>query len=209
MGKRKKKGWQDSKPYSRSRMQVWQTFLSFAHVWHISVFLYRIPAPGCQRKIVNGRLHVYHFHIFIFQFPQSIFPISPISCPRVLENRGREESKRGRYLALLSVILLCLEREKGEEEERVSSISSKARKVERQGLPSSHTDYRQGMSHTAPGSPAEQTDTRERDRHRNRQRDRERERLIDERRNRVHGVVSTYRVLPSLLVHIILDLRHP
>ena len=114
-------------------MQVWQTFLSFAHVWHISVFLYRIPAPGCQRKIVNGRLHVYHFHIFIFQFPQSIFPISPISCPRVLENRGREESKRGRYLALLSVILLCLEREKGEEEERVSSISSKARKVERQG----------------------------------------------------------------------------
>jgi len=40
-------------------MHVWQTFLSLAHVWQISVFLKRMPLPGHQRKTVNGRVQIY------------------------------------------------------------------------------------------------------------------------------------------------------
>ena len=43
----------------KSSRQVWQTPLIFAHVVHTSVFLNRAPAPGFQRKTVNGRLQIY------------------------------------------------------------------------------------------------------------------------------------------------------
>jgi len=42
-------------PNSRSRRQVWQTFLSLAQIWQTSVFLNRALAPGLQRKTVKGR----------------------------------------------------------------------------------------------------------------------------------------------------------
>jgi hypothetical protein len=42
----------------RSSRHVWQTFLIFAHVVQISVFLNRAPAPGFQRKTVKGRVQI-------------------------------------------------------------------------------------------------------------------------------------------------------
>ena len=47
-------------PYSRSRRHVWQTFLILLHVWHTSVFLNRMRAPGHQRKMVKGRSQILH-----------------------------------------------------------------------------------------------------------------------------------------------------
>jgi hypothetical protein len=41
-------------------MQVWQTFLTLAHVGHSSVFLYRPSGPAFHRNTVNGRSHVLH-----------------------------------------------------------------------------------------------------------------------------------------------------
>lgn len=41
-------------------MHVWQTFLTLAHVVQTSVFLKRDPAPGFQRKTVNGRVQILH-----------------------------------------------------------------------------------------------------------------------------------------------------
>jgi hypothetical protein len=48
------------RPYSRSSRQVWHTPLILEHVVQISVFLNRPPAPGFQRKTVNGRLQILH-----------------------------------------------------------------------------------------------------------------------------------------------------
>lgn len=46
-------------PYCRSNTQVWHTFFNFAHIWQISVFLYRILVPGSQRNTVNGLEQIY------------------------------------------------------------------------------------------------------------------------------------------------------
>ena len=45
-------------PYCRSRIHVWHTFLTLAHVGQTSVFLYRASEPGRQRKITNGRSQI-------------------------------------------------------------------------------------------------------------------------------------------------------
>ena len=47
-------------PYSRSKIHVWHTFLSFAHVWQTSVFLNLAPLPGHHRNTVNGRVQILH-----------------------------------------------------------------------------------------------------------------------------------------------------
>src|SRR6266571_1373741 len=46
--------------YSRSRRHVWHTLRVLAQVWQTTVVLKRMPAPGFQRKTVNGRAHVPH-----------------------------------------------------------------------------------------------------------------------------------------------------
>ena len=50
---------QEDIPYCKSKMHVWQTFLSLAHVWQTSVFLKRMPLPGHQRNTVNGRVQIF------------------------------------------------------------------------------------------------------------------------------------------------------
>lgn len=42
----------------KSNRHVWHTFLIFAQVVQISVFLNRAPAPGFQRKTVKGRVQI-------------------------------------------------------------------------------------------------------------------------------------------------------
>ena len=54
-------------PYSRSKRHVWQTFFILLHVWHTSVFLNLILAPGHHLNTVNGRAHILHsFPYFSF-----------------------------------------------------------------------------------------------------------------------------------------------
>lgn len=47
-------------PNSKSKRQVWQTFLTLEQVWQISVFLKRMPTPGHQRNTVKGRSQTLH-----------------------------------------------------------------------------------------------------------------------------------------------------
>jgi hypothetical protein len=44
----------------KSSKHVWHTFLIFAQVVQISVFLNLEPDPGFQRKTVNGRVQILH-----------------------------------------------------------------------------------------------------------------------------------------------------
>jgi len=65
-------------PYSRSRMHVWQTFLTLAHVWHTSVFLKRMRAPGHQRNMVKGlRTNCFASATFFFLFSETVLWFLP------------------------------------------------------------------------------------------------------------------------------------